>query len=549
MQWTFPPRSWLPWVRPLGLPHGAGLRLPLEATAPAANADADDDKLGSGNDGGGGGGGGGSAESLYGSGLRAPSGTTGPARLSQQRALATVAAASQPHGRSSNTLTARIAVPSAAAATGATGGTGDSAAAPEPGAPAAGPAPAAAGGGPPPWLVLVASRRPGNRLYGVWEDSGRLAWELHVSKDGDDGAETTDLALVPQHPGTAFVSSRTVNVADGGVAGFLDAVNASQGTVRWSTGPLPAGAPTIALGTADYMILRGAPDADLTQTLYCLNARTGAMLWIKACATGCAVLLSDERTAIVMSYSFTVSEVEAVDLASGKVIWRGVDSSTDAGSSCSGAIVEHKRLYFGCPCGDEGKGAGGGEPGEGGDGRVNSDRDHDHDHDHDHYHDGGEGGGGGGGDGGPEGTSEHGSWGGSGDAVQAAASAELLHQRQEQQGSRGGLAKGKGEQLCAFAVSAETGEPVWKTPLHDNSSFPAGGGGDSGAGRGRGGLLPLLAGETLVLATQAAVHGVDRGSGKRWVEGRRRAWGHLSCSWVNRMAACCCRTPSVHGQG
>ncbi|PNH01766.1 hypothetical protein TSOC_012307, partial [Tetrabaena socialis] len=279
----------------------------------------------------------------------------------------------------------------------------------------------------------------------------------------------------------------------------LVAVDLRNGSLRWATGPLPAGAPSLALATPATLVARGLADADLTTSLYGIHAATGAVVWTKACSEGCAVLQVDGSTAIIVSYRFTASELEGVDLPSGKVIWRGVDSSTDLDGSCSGAVVAHRHLYFGCPCGTEelaGAGeaveqaeeqreagsaaaaaaaaAAAGRPGAGGGGAALE-----------------------GGDG--VGTAAAGST-----AASAPGVAGPAHRRRR----RVLRSDASPARLCGYAVSVDTGEAAWRSRLgSDNSSFPG--------GAGSGGLLPLVSAEAVVFASQAAVHALERLGGKR----------------------------------
>jgi hypothetical protein len=56
------------------------------------------------------------------------------------------------------------------------------------------------------------------------------------------------------------------------------------------TGALAGGAPSVALAGPGGLVLRGGPDADLTQTLYGLQPGTGAVVWTKTCSGGCTLL-------------------------------------------------------------------------------------------------------------------------------------------------------------------------------------------------------------------------------------------------------------------
>lgn len=238
---------------------------------------------------------------------------------------------------------------------------------------------------------------------------------------------------------------------------------------------------------------------------------------VQACSNGCTVLPVDDKMAVIASYGFSVSELEGVDLASGKVLWRGVDSTTATGLSCSGATVAHKHLFFGCPCEVEEQAAAAVEDGQ-------------------------------------EGEAAGAMQGGSGrymSPARAAAAAVLATgadvaarpasaspSRVRSSSGAGGrtiaqpttaaisafttstssaatvttrlpLRKAAAKPpLCAYAVSTDTGEAAWSSRLgvRDNSSFPV--------ASGAVGLLPLVVGDAVVIATAGWVHALDRAGGR-----------------------------------
>ncbi|GIL72184.1 hypothetical protein Vretifemale_2559 [Volvox reticuliferus] len=417
-----------------------------------------------------------------------------------------------------------------------------------------------------PWLVLVATSEPGNHLYAISEDQGQLVWQLDLGADWN----ITAVSLAEALPSLALLSVESpFSEEEDGPAGCMVAVDLVNGTRRWTTGPLSEGPPSVALATSAYLVLRGEADADLVQSLYGINAATGAMLWTTSCSRGCTVLQLDEHTALISSTAFTVSELSAVNLTTGKVIWHGEDSSTEPQLTCTGAVVAHQHVFFGCPCDDE---------------------DEDEDEDETKQQQAG--------DGvmpAAEAAAESHSriWPKSSSAKEALedtvakvggvsssegssnAGIAVHHRRRRRQralrsapdtggwvrpaavlrrghddgamavdgtgdvpsrsrnvnGGAGGAA-GRvvlggpsgpaGDQdpsrhdpggpepprLCAYALSAKNGEEVWRSDLgSDRSSFPAQGGADA--------MLPLVVGENLALATRAAVHVLDRSTGKR----------------------------------
>ncbi|PNW86574.1 hypothetical protein CHLRE_02g092200v5 [Chlamydomonas reinhardtii] len=505
-RWAFPSRnSWIPaWIHrrdSLGLVSGTVFVGPQEVE-PAGAAD-----------GGGGGeadydlsdadvaGGPGVGDGDAGSEGKSLQGRTSEAALHTLTALSSLAAARS--GRL--LLRARVQLES---------GSGAESAPPAPGsAPAAGS------------LVLVSTQNPGSRLYAVAEDTGRLAWQLSLDNNGDlPGANITTLLLPRELPTLALLSVAAVGDPSGGsgatpgaASGAVLAVDLANGSVRWATGALPGGAPSVALVTEGAVVLRGKADADLTQTLYGLRAATGALVWTKACSNGCTVLPVDDKMAVIASYGFSVSELEGVDLASGKVLWRGVDSTTATGLSCSGATVAHKHLFFGCPCEVEEQAAAAVEDGQ-------------------------------------EGEAAGAMQGGSGrymSPARAAAAAVLATgadvaarpasaspSRVRSSSGAGGrtiaqpttaaisafttstssaatvttrlpLRKAAAKPpLCAYAVSTDTGEAAWSSRLgvRDNSSFPV--------ASGAVGLLPLVVGDAVVIATAGWVHALDRAGGR-----------------------------------
>ncbi|GLI64163.1 hypothetical protein VaNZ11_007348 [Volvox africanus] len=423
-------------------------------------------------------------------------------------------------------------------------------------------------GNPPsePWLVLVATSQPGNHLYAVSEDQGQLVWHLDLEADWN----ITAVALSDALPSLALLSVESPFIEEeDGPSGCMVAVDLANGTRRWTTGPLSKGPPSVALATPAYLVLRGEADADLVQSLFGINAVTGAMLWTTSCSRGCTVLQLDEHTVLISSTVFTVSELSAVNLTTGKVIWHGEDSSTEPQLTCTGAVVGHQHLYFGCPCDDDdgdeheakqqltgdgmmataeaaaeplsqiwresssagnalGKTAaamGGVSAGEGSssvgiavyhhlgrrrrqralysatdlrglersDAAVRDDQDSSAvavdgivDGANESRNS----------DGGPHDTS--------GGAVQGGPSGL----RGDQDLSRSDPDGTRAPRLCAFALSSRNGEKVWKSDLgSDRSGFPVQAGANA--------MLPLVVGEDLVLATRAAVHVLDRSTGKR----------------------------------
>ncbi|KAG2428595.1 hypothetical protein HYH02_014297 [Chlamydomonas schloesseri] len=536
-RWAFPSGSkWIPdWIHrrdSLGLAAGTVFVAPQEAEA-AGSAD--------------GGGGGGDAD--YDLAVDADVGSSsgeGDAvvlnRLPTLTALSAVTAA-----RSSRLLLrARTRALHEEAVASAVAEVGSAAAPPAPGsAPAAGS------------LVLVSTQDPGSHLYAVAEDTGRLAWQLSLEGNPDlPGANITALLLPPELPALALISVAAVGdpaggsgAAPGAAFGSIVAVELANGSVRWATGALPGGAPSVVLVTAGAVVLRGRADADLTQTLYGLRAATGALVWTKACSNGCTVLPVDDKMAVIASYGFSVSELEGVELATGKVLWRGVDSSTSTGLSCSGASVAHKHLFFGCTCEEEvaeaeeqeqeqeqeevveavGKEAGkqgtgrtvspvraaaaavlvttaGGAGPSAARSRVRS----------------------------SSGDAAAGrALGATGSATAAAqlpaaavaaaaatssatrttttttttrtTTAAAADGGRSQPLRRGGV---KAAPLCAYAVSTDTGEAAWSSRLGggDNSSFPV--------ASGAVGLLPLVVEDTVVIATAGWVHALERTGGK-----------------------------------
>ncbi|KXZ44317.1 hypothetical protein GPECTOR_69g410 [Gonium pectorale] len=368
-----------------------------------------------------------------------------------------------------------------------------------------------ADGAPEPWLVLVSTQNPSNRLYAVVEETGALQWSLTLA----EGTNITGITLPEELPTLALIWVTSSSEEEGGTYGACVAVDVANGTTRWGTGPLAGGPPSLALATPSVLVLHGAPDADLVETLYGLHAATGAVVWTKACSGGCTVLQVTDHTAVIASYGFTVSELEAIDLQSGKVLWRGVESSSEPALACSGAVVAHRHLFFGCPCSQD-------EDGDGQDAQLARQK-------------------------GQVVTA-------AAAAVAAAAGAQprpgrvgasarlrALTSRWEEvaageaQGTApgstvseaaparaaaaadGAAPAGRGhrdpddraaQRLCGFAVSTDSGEAVWRSRLEDdNSTFPV--------AAGAGGLLPLVVGEVVVLATQRAVHALDRSSGRR----------------------------------
>lgn len=89
------------------------------------------------------------------------------------------------------------------------------------------------------------------------------------------------------------------------------AVNLANGTLHWATGQLPGAPPSIAVVAPGTIVLRGQPSSDMTEDIWGVNARTGAVMWAKACSLGCAVLpVGDPATALVVVLApaqFTVS--------------------------------------------------------------------------------------------------------------------------------------------------------------------------------------------------------------------------------------------------
>lgn len=149
----------------------------------------------------------------------------------------------------------------------------------------------------PPYCYRTEARRPDHHLpfraahasRSHSQDTGRLAWQLSLDNNGDlPGANITTLLLPRELPTLALLSVAAVGDPSGGsgatpgaASGAVLAVDLANGSVRWATGALPGGAPSVALVTEGAVVLRGKADADLTQTLYGLRAATGALVWTK----------------------------------------------------------------------------------------------------------------------------------------------------------------------------------------------------------------------------------------------------------------------------
>jgi hypothetical protein len=91
-----------------------------------------------------------------------------------------------------------------------------------------------------PWLVLVTTRYPADRVFAVAAEDGRLAWQLRLP----DGQEVAGLS-VSQHGPSGLLLLAVAAAGDpaggpggapGSPAGLLMAVSADSGAVKWCGG-------------------------------------------------------------------------------------------------------------------------------------------------------------------------------------------------------------------------------------------------------------------------------------------------------------------------